>query len=148
MYPLYLLSIFSLAIIMKKLYEFSRIKTDKILETVKKSEDTEATANLIIRKMEGWLPALGVTSRIAPLIGLLGTVMGMIRTFRSIELKGGNVNIAFLSKGIWEALLTTAAGLIIAVIALVFYHFFLRKIDEISFYINLECKDGNKKILP
>lgn len=141
MYFLYILSIFCTAIILKKIWQFKTLSKDKVLERVKNSDDKEHEMNIIIRELEGWLPALGVSSRIAPLLGLLGTVMGMIDTFKTIELKGGNVNILFLSKGIWEALLTTEVGLIIAIVAAIFYHFFLRRIDEISFFVE------NEKIL-
>ena len=145
MYFLYILSIFCTAIILKKIWQFKNLSKDKLLERISNSNNGELESNTIIRELEGWLPALGVSSRIAPLIGLLGTVVGMINTFKTIELKGGSVNILFLSRGIWQALLTTAGGLIIAIIAVIFYHFFLRKIDEISFLI--ERENQNEKIL-
>jgi len=72
------------------------------------------------------LGALGTIAAISPLLGLLGTVFGMIETFQVIELEGVG-NAAALAGGISEALITTAAGLTIAIPTLVFYRFFLQK---------------------
>lgn len=54
----------------------------------------------------------------APLLGLLGTVLGMIEAFRQLEAAGTKVNPSLLAGGIWEALLTTAAGMVVALVAL------------------------------
>lgn len=62
---------------------------------------------------------LELVGMIAPLLGLLGTVLGMIQSFRSLELAEGAANASILAGGIWQALLTTAAGLIVAIPALV-----------------------------
>jgi biopolymer transport protein ExbB len=59
---------------------------------------------------------LAVTA--APLLGLLGTVLGMIEAFRQLEAAGTRVNPSLLAGGIWEALLTTAAGMVVALVAL------------------------------
>ena len=72
---------------------------------------------------------------ISTLLGLLGTVTGMIQTFIKIESCGGAVDVTVLAGGIWEALLTTAAGLSVAIPTLVFYHYFEGLVDirEIQF---------------
>lgn len=62
---------------------------------------------------------LELVGMIAPLLGLLGTVLGMIQSFRSLELAEGAANASILAGGIWQALLTTAAGLVVAIPALV-----------------------------
>lgn len=62
---------------------------------------------------------LELAGMIAPLLGLLGTVLGMIQSFRSLELAEGAANASILAGGIWQALLTTAAGLVVAIPALV-----------------------------
>jgi len=67
---------------------------------------------------------LGLTASIAPLLGLAGTVLGLVDTFYLIELKGGQVNPSELAGGIWEALLTTVLGLAIAIPSMLAYHFF------------------------
>lgn len=73
------------------------------------------------------LGALGLLGRIAPLIGLLGTILGMMQTFARIASTQGAVDMPLLAGGIWQALITTAAGLIIAVPAIFARHFFLRR---------------------
>ena len=60
----------------------------------------------------------------SPLLGLLGTVIGMISSFSQLELGGDLVNPALLAGGIWTALLTTAIGLVVAIPAMVAHHFF------------------------
>ena len=74
--------------------------------------------------------ALGTIAAVAPLLGLLGTVLGMIRVFTEIMVQGtGNAGV--LAGGISEALITTASGLCVAIPALVMHRYFLRRIDEI-----------------
>lgn len=72
-----------------------------------------------VRRLERGLPTLGLIAGVAPLLGLLGTVTGMIEAFRAIEALGGRVNASVLAGGIWEALLTTALGLGVAIPATV-----------------------------
>jgi len=145
MYPLYFLSVVNLAVILKKGWEFHCLNLQNLEDELSQASNPEKKLNSFVRNMEGGLPILGVSSRVAPLLGLLGTVIGMIKTFRVIEIKGGQVNVGLLAKGIWEALLTTAFGLVIAIIALIFYHWFLRRVDEVIFILeeNLENKEEN-----
>lgn len=67
-----------------------------------------------VRELERYLPALAAIGNIAPLLGLLGTVTGMIKAFMVIQEMGGKVNAVVLAGGIWEAMLTTAFGLMVA----------------------------------
>ncbi len=67
---------------------------------------------------------------IAPLLGLLGTVFGMIEAFQQMESAGKNVDPSILSGGIWEALLTTAAGLSVAIPVVVFENYFRSLVDR------------------
>lgn len=67
---------------------------------------------------------------IAPMLGFLGTVTGMIRAFQEIQRLQGNVNPSVLAGGIWEALLTTAAGLVVGIMAFFFYNFLLNRINR------------------
>ncbi|MFH1875389.1 MAG: MotA/TolQ/ExbB proton channel family protein [Candidatus Omnitrophota bacterium] len=78
---------------------------------------------------EKHLRILSVIGNIATLLGLLGTVTGMIQTFIKIESSGGTAEVAILAGGIWEALLTTAAGLSVAIPTLVLYHYFEGIVD-------------------
>ncbi len=86
--------------------------------------------NRAIVALEKHLRGLAVIAQGAPLLGLLGTVTGMIKAFMRIEAVGGEVNVSSLAGGIWEALLTTAFGLIVAIPALFAYHFFETKVDR------------------
>ena len=82
------------------------------------------------------LNSLQVIAVIAPLLGLLGTVFGMIEAFQQMELAGKNVDPSILSGGIWEALLTTAAGLSVAIPIVIFESYFRNLVDR--FKSNLE----------
>jgi len=73
------------------------------------------TARQIMRPLEGGLGTLGMIAMLSPLIGLLGTVIGMIDAFQALEDASGPVDPSLLSGGIWIALLTTAAGLVVAI---------------------------------
>ncbi len=93
-------------------------------------EAIEETGRQVVIEMERFLNTLGTISLITPLLGLLGTVIGMIKVFTAITVQGvGNANQ--LAGGISEALITTAAGLAIAIPALMCYRYFQRKVDEL-----------------
>ncbi len=85
-----------------------------------------------VRGLEKHLRGLATIGTITPLIGLLGTVTGMIKAFIKIQELGGRVDASVLAGGIWEALLTTAAGLTVAIPTLVAYHYFEGRIDNMS----------------
>jgi biopolymer transport protein ExbB len=80
-----------------------------------------------LEKRMNWLATI---AGVAPLLGFTGTVTGMIEAFMDIQSLQGNVNPSVLAGGIWEALITTAFGLIVGIIALGFYNFLLGKIDR------------------
>ena len=88
--------------------------------------------------MERYLNALGTVAAITPLLGLLGTVIGMIKVFSAIRLEGTG-NAAVLAGGISEALITTAAGLTVAIPSLFFYRFFQRRVDELVITMEQEA---------
>jgi biopolymer transport protein ExbB len=77
------------------------------------------------------LRPLEVIANLAPLLGLLGTVLGMIQVFQRLQVAGDRVNPSILSGGLWEALLTTAAGLTVAIIALAGFHVFDRAVERL-----------------
>lgn len=93
-------------------------------------ESIQEEASHVVHEMERFLTALGTVAVIAPLLGLLGTVIGMIKVFAQLQLEGAG-NAAALAGGISEALITTAAGLTVAIPALIFHRYFLRRVDEI-----------------
>ena len=93
-------------------------------------ESIQEAAGHVVHDLERYLNTLGTVAAVAPLLGLLGTVVGMIRVFTEITVQGtGNANA--LAGGISEALITTAAGLVVAIPALVMHRFFTGKIDTI-----------------
>ncbi len=93
-------------------------------------EAMEEAASQVSHDMERYLTSLGIIASISPLLGLLGTVVGMIKVFTALMLEGaGNANV--LAGGSSQALITTAAGLSVAIPALMFHRFFLRRIDEL-----------------
>jgi len=93
-------------------------------------ESMQEAAGHVIHDLEKFMSSLGTIAAISPLLGLLGTVVGMIKVF-SVLMEQGAGNTALLAGGISEALLTTAAGLGVAIPALVFHRYFSRKIDEV-----------------
>ena len=88
------------------------------------------TASLEIPKEERFLSALGTIAHIAPLLGLLGTVTGNIRAFGVLGDLGAITDPALLSRGISEALLTTAAGIIVSIPAIIFYNYLVNKVNH------------------
>lgn len=86
----------------------------------------------VIKKLEKHLSLLSILARIAPLMGLLGTVLGMISAFSEIASAQAGVNMNQLAGGIWQALITTAAGLFIAIPALFCLHFFQHRTDDVA----------------
>ena len=94
-------------------------------------DSIEEAANQVIHQLERYLNALGTIASIAPLLGLLGTVIGMIKVFTAIMVHGTG-NAAVLAGGISEALITTAAGLTVAIPALIFHRYFERRVDSLT----------------
>jgi biopolymer transport protein ExbB len=88
--------------------------------------------SLIIRAHERRLAALASIAQLSPLLGLFGTVLGMIEVFRKLETLGGRADVTLLSGGIWVALLTTAFGLLVAVPSLIAHHYFSGLVTERS----------------
>lgn len=98
----------------------------------------EETSSLVTHKLEKNLNALGTIAEIAPLLGLLGTVIGMIKMFASIgEVGLGHPTV--LSSGLSEALITTAAGLFVAIPAFIFYRYFRGIVDELILSMEQEA---------
>lgn len=93
-------------------------------------ERVEDSGRHVVHELERFLNLLGTIAAISPLLGLLGTVAGMIKIFQVVSVQG-NSNFSLLSVGIAEALVTTAAGLTVAIPSLLFYRYFQRRVDEL-----------------
>ena len=100
------------------------------LEEAAWQEESLRLARSALDDLRGGLRVLEVISAIAPLLGLLGTVFGMIGAFQALETAGSQVDPSILSGGIWEALLTTAAGLTVAIPTLAAFHWADRNIEQ------------------
>ena len=83
-----------------------------------------------VRELSAYLQTLATIGNIAPLLGLLGTIIGMIKAFMVIQQMGGKVNAAVLAGGIWEAMLTTALGLVVALPTMVAHSYLLAKVEK------------------
>jgi len=93
----------------------------------------ENTGKLELNKLEKNLSTLATISGAAPMIGFLGTVIGMIMVFHRMYAAGGNIDVAMLSEGIYTAMVTTVAGLIVGIIAYIGYNILVAKVEKVVF---------------
>ncbi|MFI3267648.1 MAG: MotA/TolQ/ExbB proton channel family protein [Rikenellaceae bacterium] len=93
----------------------------------------ENTANLEVSKLEKNLPFLATIAGGAPMIGFLGTVIGMVEAFINMSQAGGSLDMSLLSSGMYTAMVTTVAGLIVGIPAYFGYNFLVQKIEKVVF---------------
>ena len=118
-----------------RIYAAALLNRKRSREVIK--EAVEDTGRHVVHDLERFLNTLGTIAGISPLLGLLGTVIGMIKVFSSIMISGvGDANV--LAGGISEALITTAAGLTVAIPSYFFYRFFRGMVAE--YVISMEEK--------
>lgn len=154
MYPILLCSVIGLAILLNKFIQYRKIlndmgkplngKTDTqnpllnpILQIIEKGCDEKelsVVGTRQVREIEKGLSWLGLLATIAPLLGLTGTVTGMIKAFMVIA-NSASVNPSMLAGGIWEALITTAAGLLVAIPIHIGHHYLEKQADDIAFIL-------------
>ncbi|MBI4621144.1 MAG: MotA/TolQ/ExbB proton channel family protein [Desulfobacterales bacterium] len=150
MYPILLCSFVGLAILINKFLQYRRILKDigrpealkartailVPLLTAMENGGNEKELSVIgtrqVREMEKGLSWLGLIATIAPLLGLTGTVTGMIKAFMVIA-NSTSVSPSMLAGGIWEALITTAAGLLVAIPVHIGHHYLEKQADDIAF---------------
>ena len=101
----------------------------------------ENQGKLEIFKMEHNLANLATISGAAPMIGFLGTVIGMIIAFHEMANAGGNIDVEMLSQGIYTAMTTTVAGLIVGIIAFIAYNYLVAKVDKVIFMLEAKTTD-------
>ncbi len=109
------------------------LKYDQSREVIE--ENMKESALYEMPRLEKHLSFLATIAHISPLLGLLGTVLGLVRCFYTIEIKLSNIgfiNPQDLAGGIWEALLTTAAGLIVAIPSYVAYNYFVYRVNFLT----------------
>ncbi len=153
MWPILLCSVIALAIMIRKALVFNASLRavslspkqafavhpellSPVLEAVEQGEgEKEVTAigTRTVRDLESGLGTLSLITAICPLLGLTGTVIGMIQAFQVIAAAGTSVNPGMLASGIWEALITTAAGLLVAIPVHVAHHYLDARLSEIIY---------------
>ena len=111
--------------IVKKALKKYNLGHDRVKEAIESAGKQE------INKLEKGLSVLATISGVAPLLGFLGTVTGMISAFMRIEDLQGAANPSDLAGGIWEALLTTAFGLAVGIIAFTFYNYLVTAVNKL-----------------
>ncbi len=109
--------------------------------TERVKESIESAGRQEIYKLEKGLSILATISGVAPLLGFLGTVTGMISAFIKVETLGGNASPSDLAGGIWEALVTTAFGLLVGIFAYLFYNFFVTRVTKLVSEMEITSTD-------
>lgn len=112
-----------------------RCMKDSMASKETKENEIEVAGTRELRKLETHLKGLEMSANIAPLLGLLGTVAGMITTFASLQEAGAKVDPSLLAGGIWEALLTTVAGLAVAIPSMVAYYIIDGKVERFRHHL-------------
>lgn len=101
----------------------------------------ENVGNLEISMLEKNLPALATVSGAAPMIGFLGTVMGMIRAFYDMSNAGNNIDVGLLSNGIYTAMVTTVAGLMVGIIGYLAYNILVARVEKVIFQLEANTSE-------
>lgn len=94
--------------------------------------------NLEVAKLEKGIPIMATIAGGAPMIGFLGTVIGMVRAFWEMANAGNNIDITLLSSGIYEAMITTVGGLIVGIIAMFAYNYLVSRVDSITNWLEAQ----------
>ena len=101
----------------------------------------ENVGNLEVSRLEKNLSAMATIASTAPMLGFLGTVIGMIIAFYDMSMAGNNIDIQLLSSGIYQAMITTVGGLIVGIIAYVLYNVLVAKIDRLVFILEARASE-------
>ena len=111
-----------------RMLEKGILRIDKTLEDIATSINN--VGKLELSKLENNLAIIGTISGVAPMIGFLGTVIGMVLAFYEMASSGGQIDIEMLSKGIYTAMTTTVAGLVVGIFAYISYNYLVAKITK------------------
>jgi len=101
----------------------------------------ETVGNLEVSKLETNLPTLATVAGAAPMLGFLGTVMGMIKSFYTMSMEGNNIVVSKLADGIYTAMVTTVAGLIVGILAYLAYNILVAKIEKVVFQLEANTSE-------
>lgn len=92
----------------------------------------ENAGNLEVAKLEKGLSVMATISSGAPMIGFLGTVLGMVKAFWEMANAGNNIDITLLSSGIYEAMITTVGGLVVGIVAMFAYNYLVSRVNDVA----------------
>ncbi len=110
-----------------------KLYNENLSDEILQKESLENAAIMEMHKLEKGMGWLSTFAAVAPLIGFLGTVMGMVRVFMNIQGQNqSGIDISILAGGIWEALLTTVGGLIVGIIAIIFYNDLVQHLENMA----------------
>ncbi len=101
----------------------------------------ETIGKLEVSKLEKNVAALATVAGAAPMIGFLGTVVGMVRVFFDMANSGNNLNISLLSNGMYQAMVTTIAGLIVGIIGYIAYNIIVARIEKVVFILEARATE-------
>jgi biopolymer transport protein ExbB len=101
----------------------------------------ENVGKLEVSKLEKGVAGLATIAGAAPMLGFLGTVIGMIRAFYDMSMAGNNIDIALLSSGIYQAMITTVAGLIVGILAFIFYNILVSRIEKVVYMLEARATE-------
>ena len=101
----------------------------------------ENVGKLEISRLEKNVAGLATIAGAAPMLGFLGTVIGMIRAFYDMSMAGNNINIELLSQGIYQAMITTVGGLIVGITAYIFYNILVAKIEKVVYRLEITATE-------
>lgn len=101
----------------------------------------ENVGKLEVSKLEKNIAALATIAGSAPMLGFLGTVIGMVKAFYDMSMAGNNIDIALLSGGIYQAMITTVAGLIVGIIAYICYNILVARIEKVVFLLEARATE-------
>jgi len=101
----------------------------------------ENVGKLEIARLEKNVAGLATIAGAAPMLGFLGTVIGMIRAFYDMSMAGNNINIELLSRGIYQAMITTVGGLVVGIIAYIFYNILVARIQKVVYKLEITASE-------
>ncbi len=101
----------------------------------------ENVGKLEVTKLEKNIAVLATVAGAAPMLGFLGTVIGMVRAFYNMSMAGGNIDISLLAGGIYEAMITTITGLAVGIIAYICYNILVTRIEKVVFLLEAKATE-------
>jgi len=101
----------------------------------------ENVGKLEVAKLEKTMATLATIAGAAPMLGFLGTVIGMVQAFYDMSMAGNNIDIAMLSSGIYQAMITTIAGLIVGIIGYIAYNVLVARVEKVVFVLEARATE-------